>query len=937
MKSIYLKCACFLFCASLFFLPAQTSQAEASKTKSHPARAIPLKKAKLQLSWEAGFQFAGYYAAKEKGFYRDAGLEVEILDGYPAINPINVVLSGKADFGVASSDIMLYRLRGKPIIALAAIFQHSPSIFISLKKSKIKTPQDLEGKRVMLAEKTQNAEFYAILDKEGIPRNSIIKTPYSSGLKNLINGKIDVLDSYITDQPFILRQKKIPFNTIAPASYGIDFYGDCLFTTATTLKNDPEKVKAFVKASIKGWKYAMKNPREIINLIKKKYKVKDSVEQLEFEAEKMKDLMLPDIVEIGHMNPDRWKHIAKIFLKNENIPMKKEKIDSTIKEFAYLPQDKIDYSKIYLGALIVALLIAIVLAYSYSLKKLVGIRTNQLKKEIASHKQTAIEKASLNEELKSLINHQEQIIGSRTRALRESELLYRMTIDNLEDAILVVDSSLNITLFNKSLVELNRKYSKEIENFTGMNIYEAFPFLPPKVKSEYNEVFQTQKTLRTQDEFPINSRMIATETSKIPIIRDGKVEEIITVIRDITEKKKNEDMIKSSEANLNTIFESSESLIVSFDKDLKYIKFNKAFSDSMMKTFGYNPEIGMHAFEKTPPERIKFWMPFFERVLKGERFRYEAPLKQGNEIKYYESWLNPILQDGEVKGFSAIINDITPRKNMEKEAELRREQLIQADKMLSLGSLVAGVAHEINNPNNSIVMNVPLLQRAWKSIEPIMEAYKEERGDFIVGGLPYSEMRTLVPSLLDGIKGGAERIKNIVSGLKDYARQDPGMPQQKVNINEVIDKALVILSNKIKHSTRNLIVERAEDLPHVLASSQKIEQVIINLLENACNALQDSNKNIEITTKFDKKKNMAQIIIKDEGTGISPNNLKYIQDPFFTTRRDSGGTGLGLSISSGIIKDYGGELQIESIVGEGTKITVNLPALQENNNSKDTL
>jgi polar amino acid transport system substrate-binding protein len=215
-----------------------------------------------------------------------------------------------------------------------------------------------------------------------------------------------------------------------------------------------------------------------------------------------------------------------------------------------------------------------------------------------------------------------------------------------------------------------------------------------------------------------------------------------------------------------------------------------------------------------------------------------------------------------------------------------------------------------------------------------MEKHMEELGDFSVGGLPYSEMRELLPSLLDGIKGGAERIKNIVSGLKDYARQDPGMPKKKVNINDVIDKALLIMSNKLKHSTRNLTVELSGAQPHVMASSQKIEQVVINLVENACNALQDESKKIEIKTNFDKEKNLAQIIIIDEGIGISSSNLKYVRDPFFTTRRDSGGTGLGLSISSGIIKDYGGELQMDSTMGVGTIVTVSFPAIKDDDENK---
>ncbi len=903
-----------------FFPQAFSEKASGARKKSH------LHPIKLQLSWVHGFQFAGYYAAREKGFYRDAGLDVTIQPGEPNTNTVKLVLSGAADVGVGTSDIMLYRLKGEPVIALAAIFQHSPSVYLSLKSSGIKTPQDLAGKRVMLTEKSQSAEFYTLLDSEGVPRDKIKRIPPTSDINDLISGKTDVFDAYLTNEPFALIKKNIPFNSIRPSVYGIDFYGDCLFTSENETAKHPKAINAFLDASIKGWEYAMAHPDEIINLILTKYKTEFSKDRLQFQAKKMRELMMPDIVKIGHMNPGRWTHIGRTFIKYEKTAPVSD-LDSLIEKFMYSPQDKYDYTWIYWCFAGLALFASGMLLYSQSLKRLVSKRTSELERETSEHKKTAKEKELLNEELKNFISTQDQVIENRTKALKESELMYHATIDNLTDPIYVINTEYKIVLCNEALKDLCRKCGLNDKRLVGKKMIEAFTFLNKKIIEDHSFVFKNGKTHLAEDCTMVNGEKVFTDTCHVPIKdENGKVESVVTVIRDVSERVRSEALIKTSEANLNAIFENANSLIASIGNDMRYLKLNRAFAATVNSLFGYKPEVGMHVFQKTLKHRKSFWEEIYKRVLKGERFREEFSFMKGEERRYYEGWFTPIMEDGKITGFSEIINDITDRKKVEKEAELRREQLIQADKMASLGILVAGVAHEINNPNNSIVMNAPLLHRSWDSAVPILDTYKDAYGDFSVGGLPYSEMRELVPSLIEGIKGGADRIKNIVSGLKDYARQESGAPKGDVCINDAAEQSLMILSNMIKKSTNNLVVNRGEGLPPVHASAQKIEQIIINLLQNSCAALRSSKDKIEITTLFNKKDDNVQIIIEDEGVGISSNDLNYITDPFFTTKRDSGGTGLGLSISSGIVKDYGGELKIESTENVGTKVTVYFPA-----------
>ncbi|MFH7319109.1 response regulator [Desulfurivibrio sp. D14AmB] len=268
--------------------------------------------------------------------------------------------------------------------------------------------------------------------------------------------------------------------------------------------------------------------------------------------------------------------------------------------------------------------------------------------------------------------------------------------------------------------------------------------------------------------------------------------------------------------------------------------------------------------------------------------------------------------------------DIRARKLAEKEAEERRRQLIEADKMASLGILVAGVAHEINNPNNFIAMNAPILRRIWLDIKPILQDYRRTHGEFQMSGLPYSKMAEHVPELLEGIASGAERITKIVRNLNDYARQSAANMNQLFDLNQVVQAALTLLASPLKQATHHLEVDLAESLPPVRGNFQRAEQVAVNLLQNACQALAAPTAAIQVQTT--NEDGLIILQVRDQGRGIPTRDLKRIQDPFFTTRRDSGGTGLGLSISAGIMEEHGGRLVFSSQPGQGTTARALFPA-----------
>ncbi len=267
----------------------------------------------LQLKWKHQFQFAGYYAAQQQGFYRDAGLEVSIVeapdDGRPSAQ---VVLRGGADFGVAASDLVLLRNQGQPVVALAAIFQHSPLVFLSVPESGISSVHDLANRRIMLESHAE--ELLAYLQYEAVPTEGITFLPHTFDPQDLISGRVEAMSAYSTDEPFKLHEQGYSYSTFTPRAAGIDFYGDTLFTTEAYIQQHPDQVKRFLEASLQGWDYAMAHPDDLIEVIYQDYSQRHSREHLAFEAQKMQSLVLPDVVEIGYMNPGRWQHIVDTYV-----------------------------------------------------------------------------------------------------------------------------------------------------------------------------------------------------------------------------------------------------------------------------------------------------------------------------------------------------------------------------------------------------------------------------------------------------------------------------------------------------------------------------------------------------------------------------------------------------------------------------------------------
>lgn len=470
----------------------------------------------LQFKWSHGFQFAGYYAAVEKGFYRDVGLDVRLKEASPGLDVVEQVLSGKADFGVGTSGLLMAGKAGQPVVVLAAVFQHSPLVLIARRDSATQSIHDLVGKRVMI--EAGGEELLAYLRRVQISSGQFTRLEHSFNPQDLIEGRVDAISAYSSNEPFYLDRAGQDYLVFTPRSAGIDFYGDNLFTSQSLLKARPEQVRAFREASLRGWQYAMDHPEEIAGIIHERYSAAHPLDFYLFEAREMRPLIRPDLVEIGYMSPGRWQHIADTYADLGMLPR-----DFDFKSFLYVSDTTrdIDGLRIYLGwALAVIGIVVAVAAYIHRINRRLH--------------RSAAETRRATEELKA------------------SEEKYRVLTETMKDVVWTLDTETLRYLYVSPSIARLRGYTPEeviaapldaaikpqdVESFRNMIRQRAMACLadPEAAPHFYTEVFEQP----CKDGGSVWTEVVTTY-SRNP--RSGRVE-LHGVTRDISERRASQERI----------------------------------------------------------------------------------------------------------------------------------------------------------------------------------------------------------------------------------------------------------------------------------------------------------------------------------------------------------------------------------------------------------
>ena len=392
------------------------------------------------------------------------------------------------------------------------------------------------------------------------------------------------------------------------------------------------------------------------------------------------------------------------------------------------------------------------------------------------------------------------------------------------------------------------------------------------------------------------------------------------------QRRKAENSLRKSEEKYRLLAETTDELILTTELEGRITYANRAW----LKTCGYPLEdaLRMTIADIVPDDFREDLQNLLDRRLSNNGFQnlHEIEFLTFIDERIPVEITVSLLKEGDQStGFLITARDMTERKKAAELSRNQQEQLFQASKLASIGTLVSGVAHEINNPIASVLLNAPIIEKVWQSTEPILDEYHRSKGDFQIGGMDYSRLRDRMPQLITGISDGALRVKKIVSDLKDFSRKSPPEMSDMLNINRAVEKAVSLVSNLVKKSTDRFELHYQSNMPSFPGNSQRIEQVVINLLVNACQALPEKSRAVFVRTDHDPIAGCVVIEVEDHGIGMDSETIKQITDPFFTTKRDSGGTGLGLAISDRIVRDHGGTLKFFSDADVGTTARVTLP------------
>jgi PAS domain S-box-containing protein len=500
-------------------------------------------------------------------------------------------------------------------------------------------------------------------------------------------------------------------------------------------------------------------------------------------------------------------------------------------------------------------------------------------------------------------------------ALRESEEQYRTLVEAAPDVVYTISGE------DGSISSLNSAF----ESITGWSrdewIGKSFiEIVHPDDRALAIEIFE--KCCRREMSLVYELRILSKsgeyligEFTSTPYLKGGEAIGEFGIARDITKRKQAEDALRESQAHFSNIFHFSPvSITISTVKDGQLIDVNDAWQ--RLTGFSREEAIGRTAIS------LNLW------VNPGDRNRLLSRLSKEGMVENFEIQVRH--KSGRVMDllmFARSINivseqymlllaqDITEQKRLESETQQRQ-------KMESLGTLVAGVAHEINNPINTIMNNAPLLQGVWKDLLSLVEECAEKEPGRRYGGLYFGFLKENLDQLISDMDIAANRVAAIVKGLKDFSRKTSSMEKQKVNINIAVENAIRLAGSTVKKSGITLALGLTPNLPSINANLQNLEQIILNLLINAVQAIEHNYGEIRITTSYNKHQGAVVLSVQDNGKGIPSAIYDKIFDPFFTEWQSIGGTGLGLPITQNLVKANDGEISFKSRPGKGTSFFV---------------
>jgi len=929
--------------------------------------AAPLKKVSLQLMWLDQFEFAGFYMAKEKGYYKDLGLDVEIKKFTHQTNVLDNVLAGDAQFGISSSSLLIEKSLGKDILLLGAIFQSSPVVLLGIESSNLQSLEDIKNKKVMInKEETFYVTLQTMLKSKNINISDLEIQDHSFDINDLINKKTDLLLAYSTNEPFTLQERGYKSKIFNPKDYGFDFYEDFIFTSKAFQEKNPKVVDDFYKASMKGWKYAFENTQEVATLIFNKYNAqKKSLDGLLYEAQEIKKLALVDNIEFGTITKEKLKLIETSYkimglLKNDldfssliYTTNDEKNLDFTQEELNYLKEKKslsfcIDpnwfpYESIQNGKHI-GMSADLIQLLKNKLKIPISLVQTidwyQSLEYIQNRSCDFLPLAKNTPERRTFLDFTSPFFSFPVVVATTSDKLYVPKVKNILGKKLGVVKSYSLNqILKEKYPNINIVEVDSIKDgLQRVKDGELYGFVDSIITIGYEIQNNFITELKISSQFNMNHPLSIASRNDEPLLHSI----LQKSLADIDEKTKQ-----------NLI---NEWISINVEKSIDYSMLWKflVLVILILSAFVYRHYVltkSKKVLEREIEAKTQELQVVNDSLEKRIKKRTEE-LEDSNEV--FQHMLHTTME-------AIFILEYDYCVDANKEA-LRLFQYDNNEAFVGtyLFDFIDKNSHEYLNTNENLSKNRPYEVKAIKkdgSVFPaLMKLQSLETKNRVIKILTLLDLTNLKEQELKLINQSkmaslGELIGNIAhqwrQPLASITTAASGMRMQKeldilsdediyTNCDDIVESSNYLSEtiNEFKHLVKgrknkkdfkiNETVQKSLDLlsghfkTHLVEISKKFDedvtlngydsdltQGIINILKNSNDAFDEHNESVQklIFVKTTKHSNKITICIKDNAGGIKEDILEKIFEPYFTTKHKAQGTGLGLYMTHQIISD----------------------------------
>jgi signal transduction histidine kinase/ABC-type nitrate/sulfonate/bicarbonate transport system substrate-binding protein len=824
-----------------------------------------LKKVTLQLSWFNQFQFAGYYIAKEKGFFEELGLDVEIIPFSYGLDIPKSVNDGKIDFAVGRETLILERVKNPNIVALYAIFQSTPLILLSTKESEINSINDFSNKKIMTTiDDASEVSLKAMITSNKIKLDNLTFLKHTHNIDDLLNKNTDVISAYISKSPYTLQKKGVEYNIFDPKKYGFDMYSDMLYTNQNLINSDLNAVLALKKASLKGWEYAYSNIEESVDLILEKYNSeKLEKDELLYEAKELKKLSYFNTATLGDIRKDKIQRIYDLYNVMGLVPTPIN-LDKFIFDINNLSSFTFsDNETKYIEEKDSIKMCVVPNAMPYSdikdgkftgfVSDYIGLIEKKIKKPI-----TLVITNSWAESLEFVKNRKCDILSSASKT-SERENYLNFTKSYLEIPFVLLTKS--GTSFIHNLSTLSNKKISVVENYEILNLleekYKNIEFVPVK-----NVDDGLEKVLNKEVFGHIDTIATAWYKLQTKYLSQLTISSKLDEVSDISIAVRNDDSL---------LYEIFQKAVLSIDNSQKEEMLNKWISIEYKKEFDYSI----------------LWKVLLVLLIVMAAIVYKQIVLRNANNSLKEK------VEEKTKELREINSELEIRIKKELEESSKKDRLLfQQQKMVSMGQMIENIAHQWRQPLSIITTSASGI-KLKKQINDLDDEF--------------------LFTTLDSILNTSKYLSNTIDDFRYFFR--PEKEKSDFYLEQCCSKTIELINpNFINQNIK--IIYKIEDIK-VSGYETELIQVLINILNNSKDALLSLNDERFIFIDIFKKDNKAIIEINDNAGGINEEIIEKVFEPYFTTKHQSQGTGIGLFMCREIIaKHMNGQIEISNATFE---------------------